>query len=195
MLHEHWLKYAGMYPAYQVRLGHRERLRFKQVGHGQREDLPPSRVGTFPEPYLHYNFSHGLAAWLRKHVKYAEDEAHIIVNRENGAPVGNGGVLSRDTTDRRRALKALANRLPLVTRPLARFFYIVVCKRGFLDGRYGILYALMLSVYEGMIAVLAREEILRRRTLDAHAHPSPEAGLSHDPNNPSIGVESCDQHF
>ena len=63
-----------MYPTYQVRLGRRDGLRFKQVGHGQREDLPPERIGTFSEPYLHYNFSHGLVAWLHKHVKYAEDE-------------------------------------------------------------------------------------------------------------------------
>src|SRR5262249_4584596 len=79
MLGERWLRHAGMYPTYQVRLGHRDRLRFKQVGHGQREDLPSERVGTFEEPYLHYNFSQGLAAWLRKHLKYAEDEARLIV--------------------------------------------------------------------------------------------------------------------
>lgn len=79
MLNGRWLRRAGMYPAYQVRLGHRERLRFVQVGHGQREDLPPGRVGTFDEPYLHYNFSHGLPAWLRKHVRYAEDRARSIM--------------------------------------------------------------------------------------------------------------------
>lgn len=37
-------------PRYQGRLGHRDRFRFKQVGHGQREDLAPERVGTLSEP-------------------------------------------------------------------------------------------------------------------------------------------------
>ena len=35
------------------------RSRFQQVGHGQREDLAPERVGTLLEPYLHYFFSKG----------------------------------------------------------------------------------------------------------------------------------------
>ena len=47
-----WLRYSGLYPSYQVRLGHRDRFRFKQVGHGQREDLAPERIGTLTEPYL-----------------------------------------------------------------------------------------------------------------------------------------------
>ncbi len=37
---------SGLYPSYQVRLGHRDRFRFKQVGHGQREDLEPECIGT-----------------------------------------------------------------------------------------------------------------------------------------------------
>jgi glycosyltransferase involved in cell wall biosynthesis len=40
-----WMRFAGTYPAYQVRLGCNPHLRFKQVGHGQREDLEPSLVG------------------------------------------------------------------------------------------------------------------------------------------------------
>lgn len=161
MLNETWIRYAGMYPTYQVRLGHRERLRFKQVGHGQREDLPPERVGTFEVPYLHYNFSHGLANWLRKHVKYAEDEADLLVRMRKGESQAADPVMRGDATSRRRALKQLANRMPLLLRPVARFFYILIWRRGFLDGRYGVLYALMLSVYEAMIAVLAAERLMQ----------------------------------
>jgi glycosyltransferase involved in cell wall biosynthesis len=161
MLHETWLRHAGMYPTYQVRLGHRDHLRFKQVGHGQREDLPPERVGTFDEPYLHYNFSHGVASWLRKHVRYAEDEAELLVRVRRGRAASSDGIAGSDSTARRRALKQLANRIPLLLRPAARFFYVLVWRRGFLDGRYGILYALMLSVYEGMIAVLATAKLMQ----------------------------------
>ena len=56
MLNGQWLRRAGMYPTYQVRIGHRDRLRFVQVGHGQREASPPERIGTFDVPYLHHNF-------------------------------------------------------------------------------------------------------------------------------------------
>jgi glycosyltransferase involved in cell wall biosynthesis len=159
MLDESWLRYAGMYPTYQVRLGHRTRLRFRQVGHGQREDLPPERVATFDEPYLHYNFSAGLAAWLRRHIRYAEDEARYLVSVRDGTAAGTA---SGGATGLRRRLKALSAYLPATLRPLARFFYIIVIKRGFLDGRAGFLYALMLAVYEGMTGILAAEEMRRR---------------------------------
>jgi glycosyltransferase involved in cell wall biosynthesis len=177
MLHERWLRHAGMYPTYQVRLGHRERLHFKQVGHGQREDLAPERVDTFDEPYLHYNFSHGLGAWLRKHVKYAEDEArHLIANRAEGIK-SSGNLFSSDPTNRRRALKHLAARLPLMLRPAARFFYILMWRRGFLDGHQGILYAFMLAVYEAMIAIIASDMLRVRPALATSKHRHAERAV------------------
>lgn len=56
------------------RLGHRDRFRFKQVGHGQREDLAPERIGTLTEPYLHDSFAKGLTEWIEKHNRYASAE-------------------------------------------------------------------------------------------------------------------------
>lgn len=161
MLHDRWLRNAGMYPVYQVRLGHRERLRFKQVGHGQREDLPPDRIGIFCEPYLHYNFSHGLSAWFIKHVRYARDEANTAVLLRGGTEASRPFDVFRNSTERRRAVKAVAGRLPWALRPFLRFFYIMVIRGGFRDGRAGLTYATMLSVYEGMIAVFGYDRILR----------------------------------
>lgn len=157
MLFGQWLRHAGMWPTYQVRLGHRERLRFKQVGHGQREDLPAERVGTFDVPYLHYSFSHGMRRWLEKHVRYAADEAELILEeraRSGAAEDGEGA-----TSARRRA-KARAAHLPLCLRPLARFVYVYLFRQGFRDGRAGFAYAFMLSVYEGMTAVMAYEKLI-----------------------------------
>jgi glycosyltransferase involved in cell wall biosynthesis len=160
MLFGRWLRHAGMYPTYQVRLGHRERLRFIQVGHGQREDLPPSRVGVFDEPYLHFSFSHGMARWLAKHIRYAKDEADLIVALREGPRSKRGP--ANDATSRRRAAKVQAARIPVILRPLARFFYIYVVKRGFRDGTAGLAYATMLSVYEGMTALLVIEAVVSR---------------------------------
>lgn len=161
MLLGQWLRHAGMYPTYQVRLGHRDRLRFKQVGHGQREDLPASSVATFVEPYLHYNFSHGLSAWFIKHVRYAREEAELAIAQrgESGAP--ELGDVFRGSTGRRRAAKVFAGRLPWMLRPILRFFYIMIIRQGFRDGRAGLTYAIMLSVYEGMIAAFGYERKLR----------------------------------
>lgn len=166
MLFDTWLKHAGMWPTYQVRLGHRDRLRFIQVGHGQREDVPLEKTAKFDEPYLHYSFSHGLKLWLQKHIRYADDEAAELVNARLGLAkeMANqeGPTLDRDVKMRRR-MKLAANRLPLMLRPIARFFYVFVLRRGFLDGPLGLLYSFMLAIYEGMIAILAYEK-LRQKT-------------------------------
>lgn len=151
MLHGRWLRRAGMYPTYQVRLGHRDLMRFVQVGHGQREALAPSQVGTFPEPYLHYNFSHGLENWLRKHVRYAADEAATRASDKKASSFPLA--LRFGGTERRRALKRIVSRLPALMRPPLRFLYIYLWRGGILEGRSGLLYALMLATYEGMIAV------------------------------------------
>lgn len=161
MLHDRWLRFAGMYPSYQVRLGHRERLRFNQVGHGQREDIPADRVGIFQEPYLHYNFSHGLSAWLRKHGKYAEDEARLLAIGEVELQGRGSGAVAR-----RRALKSLSWYVPLALRPLARAAYMLIARRAFLDGRAGMLYVGMLCVYEAMIALHYYYGALARAKMD-----------------------------
>lgn len=154
ILNGRWLKHAGMYPTYQVRLGHRDRLRFRQVGHGQREACPPHRLAYFPEPYLHYNCSHGMAAWFIKHVRYAEDEADQMLAVKKTA-LADETLLSADTVGRRRALKRSVNRFPVWLRPPLRFFQILVLRRGLLDGRIGVQYALMMSAYEAMIAAFS----------------------------------------
>lgn len=157
ILNGKWLRYAGMYPTYQVRLGHRKRLRFTQVGHGQREDVPPERLGTFQEPYLHYNFSHGLKKWFIKHVQYASDEAHQArIEMQNNSGSWSQ-MFSRDSTKRRRAAKSLVNRLPVWLRPPLRFFQVFILRRGFFDGRAGLQYALMLTAYEAMISACSIE--------------------------------------
>lgn len=152
-----WLRRAGMWPSYQVRLGRRDILRFVQVGHGQREDLPDERVGVFPEAYLHFSFSRGLAAWLKQHLRYAEDEVEQMCKTRFGSgaqPNRGGGV-----TAGRRNLKGMVSRLPLTLRPLLKFCYVYFVRLGFLEGKRGFAYAFMLGVYEGMIAIIAMDRL------------------------------------
>lgn len=146
----HWLRYSGMYPTYQVRLA-RQRMRFRQVGHGQREALSLEKIATLSEPYLHYNLSHGLAHWLRRHIVYAEAEAVQLLSERGGKASYIRGLIAGNSTIRRRALKQFANRLPIILRPPLRFIHSYFIRRGFLDGQIGLQYALMLACYETMI--------------------------------------------
>ncbi len=157
-----WLRYAGDYPTYQVRLFHRERLRFVDHGHGQREQTTYP-LGRLQQPYLHLAFSKGLDHWFAKHALYARREAEQALGVSDssalGTPVDGGSLFSTDPTRRRRALKRLTTRLPL--RYLWRLGYLLILRRAFLDGAAGIAYAFMMAAYEGMIEVHLR--LLRAR--------------------------------
>ncbi len=149
-----WLRHAGMYPAYQVRFGRTNALRFVDYGHGQREVQGPELVGTCSEALDHYNFSKGINDWFARHLRYARREAQQSVE-EAGHAVALRHLWGADPTMRRRTAKQLAYRMPL--RPLLRFLYIYVLKRGFLDGTAGLHYATMIAVYQYFIDLNERE--------------------------------------
>jgi glycosyltransferase involved in cell wall biosynthesis len=150
-----WLKHAGMYPAYQVRFGRADALRFVDHGHGQREVQAAHEVGTLVAPLDHHNFSKGVHDWFARHLRYAEREAMQIL-AERGLPLGFGEVFATDATLRRRALKRLAARMPM--RPTLRFLYSYLVRGGFLDGRAGYDYARMLAIYQSFIDLRLREK-------------------------------------
>ncbi|MEP3481527.1 MAG: glycosyltransferase family 2 protein [Fuerstiella sp.] len=148
MFHGRWLKYSGMYPTYQVRLGKSPAFRFIQVGHGQREAVDAADVGVINEPYLHYSFSHGIESWLSKHNLYSTAEARQTLVEPTLGEASVGSVLL-NTTARRRLMKRLSFSLPF--RPTLRFLYMFLIRRGFLDGWAGYQYCRLLGLYEGMI--------------------------------------------
>lgn len=154
ILHGTWIKRSSGYPAYQMRLFHKGRMRFSDHGHGQRE-ATAGTLGTLRSPYVHYNFSKGLDDWKRRHEKYSEQEARQIVDAEQrGEKPSLSAVLSSDAIARRRALKAIAARLPM--RAPLRWLHTVLLKGAILDGAAGIRYANLLYWYEQRIAQKAR---------------------------------------
>ncbi|MFM8698351.1 MAG: glycosyltransferase family 2 protein [Phycisphaerales bacterium] len=140
-------------------------MRFFQPGHVRFERLVnPVPVIDGPHGYLrnlfeHYNFSKGLSEWIAKHNTYSQFEAMEGMKLLAGAPPSLRRLLGRDAFDRRKALKELSFRMPL--RPLAKFLWMYVLKRGFLDGRAGFTYCRQQAMYEYMIVVKMAE--LRRK--------------------------------
>ncbi|MFW5489967.1 MAG: glycosyltransferase family 2 protein [Desulfovibrio sp.] len=109
-------------------------------------------VGQLDAPLLHQPFSKGLAHWLSRHAAYAGLEAREILRNETSgdfAPRLATALFGKTVQERRRHQKGLYQRLP--ARPLVKFIWQYVVKRGFLDGRPGLTYALLLFFYECMI--------------------------------------------
>ncbi len=155
MFMDRWLRHSDGFPVWIMRLVHRDRARFAESGHG---DVPAPPVdgllGEIHEPFLHYPFSRGLAHWIARHNAYSTREAEL--EARSTLQWSWREILWSRAPKRRMALRNLARELPF--RPFLRFFYQYFWKRGFLDGRAGVDFSLLMAVYEGMI-VLKRREI------------------------------------
>jgi glycosyltransferase involved in cell wall biosynthesis len=161
MFNGKFLRYAGLFPWYQVRLGRRDKLRFTQVGHGQREQLPSHAIGTLKNSLLHFPFEKGLQDWIEKHNRYSTAEARQNVYACANEDFRLLDLLSYETDRRRRAAKKIFRRLPC--RPTIRFIYMYLFRGGILDGKAGLTYCRLLAWYEWLIVLKEREVKARAR--------------------------------
>jgi len=117
--------------------------------------LLEGRAGYLHSPLLHDDFR-GLSAWLERHNRYATWEAEVYRKfRQEPVDVGPLRLLRLDPFARKRAMRRIWARLPL--RPPVRFFVWYVLRRGFLDGRAGFTFCVLMSYYEFIISAKMRE--------------------------------------
>ncbi len=147
------LRHAWWYPDYQLRLFRREGARCEdvQVHEHMIVNGPAEQLRV---PIMHENLK-GLSAFVARHNRYSDLEAAEIAspasNRKRGSFTGSWA-------ERRRALKdRVWFRLPM--RPLVRFVWLYFVKRGFLDGRRGLLFCYLIAMYDFLIDV----KLLERR--------------------------------
>ncbi len=156
-----WLKHAFP-PGYILRFFKPSCVRFERL-------VNPTPVIQGPHGYLknyfdHYNFSKGLEEWFAKHNRYSTLEA-LEGMKTLKIRWKKTNLFSLDPYARRQALKSLSVLMPF--RPLSKFFYLYIFKRGFLDGRGGLTYCVMQSFYEFMIAAKIRELKLKEKGFQA----------------------------
>ena len=111
------------------------------------------RSGYLKNPLLHED-KRPLRAWVDNHNRYSEWEA-MVYRQLRSEPVRLNDLRSSDVVWRRRALKRIWVRLPV--RPAARFFAFYILRRGFLDGRQGLWYSMLMGYYEFLISMKSRE--------------------------------------
>jgi glycosyltransferase involved in cell wall biosynthesis len=155
-----WLRRAQLYPTWLVRLFRPERMRYERLVNPVA--VVDGTTAELQEHILHFPFSHGVAHWVARHNRYSDLEA-TEAEREQREPIALRSIFAADPNLRRRALKQLFFRLP--ARPLVKFAYCYVWRRGFLDGRAGLRYALLQAFYEYLIQ--CKREELRRRAAGA----------------------------
>jgi glycosyltransferase involved in cell wall biosynthesis len=157
-----WLKHAQISPFY-IRLVRPALAKYtRSINEVLEIDGP---IAELLHPLDHYPFSKGIAHWVAKHNAYSTMEAELVV-RGNGlqSPSLRTALTNSDFHARRLHQKALFYRLP--ARPLIKWCYMIFLRGAWLDGRAGITYATLQSIYEYFIVLktkeLRRAEDLRR---------------------------------
>lgn len=149
-----WLQHVQASPYY-MRLFRPEKMRYERLVNPI--SIADGPVGRLTGHLDHFPFSKGIGHWLDRHNAYSRLEAEqIIRNRLDGKALSLKKAFSApDFHERRLHQKELFYRVPL--RPLVKFLLLYIVKRGFLDGRAGLRYALLQSIYEYMISLKVEE--------------------------------------
>ena len=143
-----WLRYSSLYPNWVVRLVHWERVRYIDRGHAETQTVE-GETRELQHDLIDENLR-SIDDWFERQNRYARKEAEYeLANEATGR--GWGDLLRSDPLQRRAALKRLSWRLPL--RPLFYFLYAYLWRRGFRDGRDGLVFCFMKALYQGMIVV------------------------------------------
>ncbi|MBS1722244.1 MAG: glycosyltransferase family 2 protein [Armatimonadetes bacterium] len=155
-----WLRRTAQSPI-NIRLFLHEKMRYERIINPvPRVDGP---VGDCEGHFDHFPFSKGMSFWIERHNRYSTLEARQIVeNRRNNVPFSVIKAFTcKDFHERRFHQKELFYRLP--ARPLVKFMLLYGLKGGFLDGRAGMTYSVLQSIYEYMIVAKVREMELQAK--------------------------------
>jgi hypothetical protein len=157
-----WLRHVQV-SAFYMRLFRPEKMRYERLVNPV--SIPSGPVGKVRGYLDHFPFSKGISHWITRHNSYSTFEAQQIATdhgadrgADRGAAAGASlmaAFFEKDFHRRRYQQKALFYRLP--GRPFAKFLLLYLVKRGFLDGRAGLTYSVLQSIYEYFIVLKTRE--------------------------------------
>jgi glycosyltransferase involved in cell wall biosynthesis len=156
-----WLRHCGYYPSWNLRLFRHTQGRYEQFAGLDQSNSGDNEVhehvilqgktAHLTGEMEHYAFP-TISIWVEKHNRYSNWEARLL-NRPNEETLGGGHLTA--SLARKRKLKHLARYMPF--RPLGRFLYHYVWRRGFLDGYRGYAFCRLMGFYEFLNVAKARE--------------------------------------
>jgi len=143
-----WLRYSSLYPSWVVRFVHKERVRYVNRGHAETQ-VVDGEILDIEHDLIDENLK-GIDEWFARQNRYSQKEAEFELSEENES-VGLIGLTSRDPLRRRAALKTVSRSIPF--RGAAYFLYAYVLRRGFLDGRDGLMFCRMRALYQAEVEI------------------------------------------
>ncbi|RYY53772.1 MAG: glycosyltransferase family 2 protein [Chitinophagaceae bacterium] len=149
-----WLKHAQISPFY-LRLFRPDKMRYERLVNPL--SIPDGTTGRIGGYLDHYPFSKGMRYWLQRHLGYADMEAQMRLDDMSGNTSFSlwKALFSRDFTEKRFHQKGIFYKMPM--RPAIKWVYMVIFRRAFLDGKAGVTYSTLQSIYEYFIVLKTRE--------------------------------------
>ena len=169
--HDHflgtWIKHVTPSP-FNIRLFLREKVHYERLVNSI--TVVDGPVGEINEHFNQFPFSKGMSNWFDRHNRASSSEAaQIVLNTNSRASFSIWkAFFSNSINERRFHQKEMYYRAPL--RPVLMFVLLYIFKRGFLDGRAGLTYALLRSIYEYMIVLKVRELKALEPSMKNEAH-------------------------
>lgn len=161
-----WIRHCGWYPSWNLRLFKHQKGRFERLtettpcGTGDVEVhehvVLEGKTGFLRHDLLHEDFK-SISHFIERHNRYSTWESTVYGEFRKG----RSGVQSIDASlmgdpvRRKRWIKKLWVRLPF--RPAARFLWMYLFRLGFLDGRPGFIFCVLMSFHEAMISAKSYE--------------------------------------
>lgn len=143
-----WLKYSNLYPTWLVRFVRKDRIRYTNRGHAETQEVS-GEIQRMKYDLIDENLK-GIDEWFERQNRYSRKEAEYEIRQETAGSAIRY-LFSRNAIKRRHALKRLSFRF--LGRPVIYFLYCYFWRRGFLEGKDGLVFCYMKAVYQAMVEI------------------------------------------
>lgn len=166
-----WIKHCGWYPSWNLRLfkhrlGRFEKLEAENVENAGDVEVHEhvvleGRTGYLKHDLLHEDFK-SIYHFVERHNRYSNWDAKVYANLAGGVAASSSinASLFGSPLERKRAIKRMWARLPF--RPALRFILMYFVKLGFLDGKPGLIFCVLMTMHEAVISAKMYEQMLEQ---------------------------------
>lgn len=167
-----WIKHCGWYPSWNLRLFKHKLGRYEKLDVDNVENtgdvevhehiILKGKTDYLKNDILHEDFK-SVYHFIDRHNRYSNWDAQVYNNMANGK-VGSNVIrasLFGSPIERKRYIKLKWAKAPF--RPLLRFAWMYFIKRGFLDGKPGLIFCTLMTMHEAVISAKLFELVLRQR--------------------------------
>jgi len=167
-----WIKHCGWYPSWNLRLfkhrlGRFEKLEAEEVENAGDVEVHEHVVldgqsGYLKNDLLHEDFK-SIYHFVERHNRYSNWDAKVYANLAGGVAASSSinASLFGSPLERKRFIKRMWARLPF--RPALRFVWMYFIKRGFLDGKPGLIFCTLMTMHEAVISAKSYEQRIKKQ--------------------------------